>query len=116
MEIWRYWKRILRTVLRETFSISFKKILRGTVIAVIAALLQYYLFALRNWTDTQKIVGSLVGAAITVIVLEFLWQVIRTPADLHQKQNQEIHAKAAAQKHYTKRMEHMEQQIAKPKQ
>jgi len=90
---WPYWKNVGIRAAKETISNIHKKVLRGLAISVIAFSLQWWLFSLRNLTDTQKVCASLIGAAAIVAVTEFLWQLIRVPAKLSKEQHQEIAAK-----------------------
>src|SRR5437762_10940011 len=80
-----YWARIFRSATTATFSNARTKLVRGVFVGMIAILLQWYLFSIRTWTETQKIAVCLVGAAIIVIIVEFCWQFVSAPVRLDQR-------------------------------
>ena len=85
-----YWASVFQRAVQEKSADFKQKFLRGLATAVIAVLLQWYWFSLRNWTDTKKMVATLIGSVIAVIVVEFLWQFIRIPAVINEEQKTEI--------------------------
>lgn len=85
-----YWASVFRRAVQEKSADFKQKFLRGLATAVIAVLLQWYWFSLRNWTDTKKMVATLIGSVIAVTVVEFLWQFIRIPAVINEEQKTEI--------------------------
>src|SRR5690348_551635 len=88
-----YWTLVLRRAIQEKSADFKQKFLRGLTTTVIAVLLQWYWFSLRNWTDTQKMIATLFGSVLAVIFVEFLWQFIRLPAHIWEDQQVEaIHA------------------------
>jgi hypothetical protein len=92
MSGWNYWGVVSRNAVRETFSHARRKLLLGLMLSIIAFLLQWKVLHLRNWTDTEKIITSLLGAALIVMAVSFLKNLLMGPVLLHGKHQSEINA------------------------
>jgi len=89
MSFWRYYGLVLSAAVRETFSHARQKIALGVILSVIAFVFQH-LLQLRNWTDTAKIIITVLGASVVVIFGSFIKHLFLGPVLLHRRQQAEI--------------------------
>jgi hypothetical protein len=88
-EVWQYWRSVLGAAARNTLSHARQKIVLGLSLSLIAFAFQYFL-NLRTWSDTQKVIVSLLGAAFLVMLGSFLKHVLLEPAAIHREQRQRV--------------------------
>jgi hypothetical protein len=91
-------------VVRETFSHALRKILLGVFISTIAFILQWSVFKLRNWTDTEKVISTILGAAAIVIVGSFLVNAFRVPAELQKEMSKRFRSEEVTLREETDRL------------
>jgi hypothetical protein len=86
MSFWHYWGLVFSAALRQTFSHARQKILLGLMLSIIAFLFQWRVLRLHNWTDTEKIITSLLAASDVVMAGSLMKNLLMGPVLLHRKQ------------------------------
>jgi hypothetical protein len=82
---WQYWKPVLMVAARKTLSHARLKILLGVILSILTFLFQHVL-NLRNWSDTQKVIASVISAAVVVMLVSLITHLLLEPVLLHQEQ------------------------------
>ena len=87
---WRYWKSAAIEARRRTLTHALQKILTGVVLSMLATGAQFAL-SLRGLSDSAKIVISLLGSAVLVMVGSFLKNLILVPPSIHEEQEAKLY-------------------------
>jgi hypothetical protein len=96
----KYWRRIAKQSLGEAAKAlrlaPLGYIVTWCVVAAISIGTLWYYGSAGSASDELKVTGALIGSAIVVLVLIFLWKLFRTPPKLHHEQQTKIENLEAA--------------------
>lgn len=82
MDVRPYWKLALRQILPATISHWQAKALASLMISLLQLFIQFRLH-IRTWSDTGKMALSFGVSAAAVLVVSFVWNVIKVPAAMY---------------------------------